>query len=654
MKKTAQLDSELEGRLILFGVAVFILLSLLAVRLYYLQVIKGEYFKDLSENNRLRTVNVLAPRGEIRDREGRLLVQNRASFDFVIIKDDIVKNKRDEEGKKKLNTLLATLAEVTGRPKQELEKAVGSTRRNREPFEPRVVIQDASHEELAKIKANEYRLPGIMMEISPARVYPFKSLAAQVLGYVAEVSPEQLLDLQEKGNSNYKQGDLIGKGGLEFVWENELRGRDGQKLVEVDAHGKRRKEVDVDGSTSGKDIELTIDIDLQKVAEQAMEGKVGAVVALDPNTGEILALVSSPSYDLNMFSRNVSPADLHRIQSDLNRPFNNRAIAGTYPSGSTFKLVSTLAALAEGLDLTNKKVSCPGYYDYGRRYFCMKREGHGALTLQQAFMTSCNIFFYRLALELGIDKLHKYGTLLGLGAVTGIDLQGEKSGLMPSREWKKANFKKDPDWQPYDTIPLAIGQGFLNVTPIKIAQMTATIVNGGRFYKPFIVRRITDNVTKHETVFEPILVRELSDIPQKVFATIREYASTVVNGDRGTGRRARIPGIEVGGKTGTAQYAALDNKNAKLDDHAWFVGFAPVSNPMIVVAVLVEHGGPGGAGASPIARQVMEMFFYKKGMIEKLSDPTLVPKGEDLHIGEDEGFIEELEIMESGVELQGI
>ncbi|MDR2337183.1 MAG: penicillin-binding protein 2 [Deltaproteobacteria bacterium] len=635
MKKALIIDTAMESKLIVSGAVVFAFLAILVIRLYYLQVIKGEYFKDLSENNRLRTVKILAPRGEIIDREGRLVVYNRPSFDVVLVLEDI----------NNLDTLLESVAGITGLSKEELFNVVKSRTNKRERFEPQIIIQDADREQIAKLEANEYRLPGIIIEISPARIYPFKSLAAQLLGYVSEISANKLKERQLVGDETYKLGDLVGKSGIEAIWEKELRGIDGKKLVEVDAHGKRRKEVGKVDSISGKDIQLTLDVDLQRAAENALQNKVGAVVALDPNNGEVLALVSTPTYDLNMFSRSVSKTDWQALRNNPDKPMNNRAISGTYPSGSTIKLVETLAAVAENLPLATNRNVCPGYFQLGRRYACMKKEGHGSLNLQEALMTSCNVFFYQLALDLGIDRFYKYATALGLGSPTGINLPNESSGLFANREWKKNNFPNDPHWKAYDILPMAVGQGFLNVTPLQIAQMTATIVNGGRFYRPFLVKKIINTMTGEEQIIEPELIRTLDDIPANAFETVKAYASTVVNGNRGTGRRVRLPGIEVGGKTGTAQYKALvDNKklNPEEDDHAWIVVFAPVQEPEIVVSVLVEHGGHGGSGAGPIAKQVLEMFFYKKGLLKELSNPLAIEKlsGKIEEDEEEIGFVE--------------
>ncbi|MCC6933755.1 MAG: penicillin-binding protein 2 [Deltaproteobacteria bacterium] len=611
MARLGEIESHYQLRIYGALVVAALLFALLLGRLWYLQIIKGEYFEDQSRNNRIRTIKLTGPRGGIYDREGRHLVQNRAQFSIALMLEDVVD----------LNSTLMMLAVVTGRPLEQIKSELSASKKKKKRFfELQIVIPDASSDEVAKVKANGYRLPGVVVDVSPTRIYPNGALASQVLGYTREISAKQLESKLEYG---YKQGDVLGQTGIEYSYEQELRGRNGEMKVEVDAHGNKKKELAVEPGVPGKDLYLTLDIDIQRASEEALRDKSGAVVALDVKTGEVLAIASAPTYDANIFSGNVLANDWQRLTADPLRPLTNRALAGTYPPGSTFKLIVAVAALAENTKILPEKGDwCPGYFMLGRRYNCHKKEGHGLVDMQRAIEQSCNVFFYKLGLNLGIETIYKYGSMLGLGSVTGIGLQNEESGIMPNGEWKRKRFSKPQlqTWEKWDTLSVSIGQGFLNVTPIQLANAMATLVNGGVMRRPYLVSHVDDPDHRTRLNLKSTFEKKLP-IPQVALDKVKAYAETVVMAERGTGKKARVSGVSVGGKTGTAQYASLD-KEKKKDDHAWFISFAPVHDPMIALAVLVEHGGKGGVAAAPISQQVMQVYFRKKGML--IEDPKTV------------------------------
>ncbi len=587
-------------RLLLARVIAALAISVLVVRLWYLQGINGAHFRDLSENNRTRTIRTAAPRGYIFDREGRILVRNRASFNIALIMEDTPDVK----------ATIHELAAISGRSEQDLQGQLDA-RRVRSPFEPKVVMPDVSREELARIMVNNYRLPGVIVNVSPARAYPYGTMAAQVFGYAREITKSQL---EEREGKNYASGDIVGQTGLETQWEDKLRGRAGYVQVEVDAMGNRKGELGIADDRAGDDLHLTLDLDLQVAAEAAIAGKRAATIAMDPNTGEILALASSPSFDPNNFAGQLKAEDWKRYSSDKARPLTNRVISQVYPVGSTFKLILALAGLAEKKVTPSTIFNCPGYYTFaGRRYHCHKASGHGAVNLQYALTVSCNSYFFQLGQALGITGIHKYASLLGLGATSGVDLPGEEEGVMPSEQWKLKKFGER--WYPGETLSVSIGQGYVAVTPIQMAMAMATIANSGTVYRPHIVQEMVDNITGERTKVTPQIIRKL-DVPESVFKTVRDFSTQVVNDARGTGRRAMLDGIIVGGKTGTAQVSGLGKgKGPEFDDHAWFLSFAPADNPMIVTATIVENGGHGGVAAAPVSKEIMTVFFKKKGML---------------------------------------
>lgn len=599
------------NRLIYVYGFVSVMLFLLLVRLWYLQCIYGGYYRDQSENNRIRTVRTIPPRGVIYDRNAKILVSNRPAFDVALIMEDI----------QDINQLLKTLSEITGRDIEQLKKSLNTPNKGRH-FEPRVVMADISWEELTKIKVNSYRLPGVIINSVPTRSYPGATIGAQLLGYAREITKIQLDNLQNK--EEYHQGDLFGQSGVEKQWENILRGKSGYKQVEVDAMGHRRGELGIIKNQEGNDLYLTLDLDLQQAAENGLAGRKGAVVALDPRNGEVLALASAPAVDANMFSGKMDAQAWEQVTTNKDKPLTNRAISSKYPPGSTFKLFMAMAGLADKKISTQTHINCPGYYMFaGRPYKCHKHSGHGSVDLQKAITVSCNVFFYQLGQLLDIENIEKYGKMFGFGETTGIELPGEDPGILPSDEWKKRVHKQK--WYPGDTLPVSIGQGYMNVTPIQMAVGISVLANGGKIFRPHLIKKIYNHQTNEATEIQGELVRD-SEIDPKAIETIRKFSIDVVNDAHGTGKKAALPGITVAGKTGTAQVGVLgkDKLDARFRDHAWFISFAPAENPMIAMAVIVENSGHGGEFAAPISKQVMEVYFKKLGMLKDEQENKII------------------------------
>ncbi|MBL7661281.1 penicillin-binding protein 2 [bacterium] len=600
-------------RLVLSAAVVSLAFLTIILRLYYLQGVKGEYFRDLSENNRRRMVRTSAPRGIIYDREGRPLVKNRPAFDVAVILEDVPK----------LDLLLEKLASLTGRSVASLQAQLKKDSRKHHPFEPKVLIPDITREELAMVRVHSYELPGVIINVTPQRIYPYQNLAAQLFGYTREISKTQLEDEIYRG---YQVGDLVGQQGLEKTWEKSLRGKSGFVYVEVDAHGNRRGELGAVDNTPGADLYLTIDADLQIAAEQALGVEKGAVVMLDVNSGEVLTLASTPTFDANLLSGNINQAEWRHVQTDKAKPLLNRALLAFHP-GSTFKLFTGFAGLAEKVINSSHTYYCPGFYAFkGRRYRCHKHSGHGNPDLRMAITASCDSYFYQLGLVLGIERIHQYATMFGMGAKTEIDLPGEKAGIIPSESWKLKNLGER--WYQGETLSVVIGQGYVSATPLQMALATATLANGGTVYKPHLVTKVIrqqQNSIPESTLKEvrPEVIRKIEVAPQ-IFDQIKSFAESVVIDPHGTGHKAQIQGLRIGGKTGTAQVASLGKEHLgkEFQDHAWFVAFAPVDNPQVAIAVLVENGGHGGAAAAPVAQKVLEKYFVKKGMI---TTPTAGP-----------------------------
>jgi len=585
--------------------AVLFAFMILIIRLWYLQIIRGDDLKHLSENNRIRLVRIPAPRGRIQDSQGKILVDNRPAFDVSIIPEEVTDW---QELSRNLGKILAISPE-------DIERVL-SDARGQPKFLPFKVKRDISWEELASIEENKFYLPGIVVEVEAKRSYLHGTLAAHLLGTIGEITPQQLRDKKFAG---YRAGNIIGRSGIEIQFEKHFKGKDGGRQVEVTAAGREIKVLNEVGSVPGHAIQLTIDLDLQIGVEAAFGQKAGAVVVMDPRNGKILAMLSRPSFDPNIFAGNITSRQWKEIVMHPLHPLENRAIRGQYPPGSIFKIVTALAGLSEGEIGIRDEFYCPGYYRFGKRnYRCWKRGGHGSISIHRAIVESCDVFFYNLGHRLGIDRLSRYARMLGLGRLTGIELPGESRGLIPDAEWKKKALGEP--WYPGETISASIGQGYILVTPIQMAVLTSASANGGHLYRPIIVERVLD--TKNKSVLTAVTeIKGTTDLQPKNLEIIRRALRGVVHEPRGTGSRSRLPDIEIGGKTGTAQVTKLRNRVSRgqkestpyqFRDHAWFVCFAPWKNPEVVVVVLVEHGGHGGSVAAPIAKQILKRFFHLK------------------------------------------
>jgi len=596
-------------RIIVFTLFIAASFSFLILRLWYLQVIKSDELKLQAENNRIRMVPLKAYRGKIFDRNGREIINNRPSFNLSIIPEYI----------KDLDRILSLIA---SRVKVDTEKIKRDIKNDFTPFQSIIIKKDISRDEVAFIEEHSLDLPGVFLEIEPMRDYLYGDTGSHIFGYLGEITKTQLEGLKV---SDYRLGDFIGQYGVEKRYESILKGKRGSKYVEVDAVGRELKvfkQVDPD---FGYNLYLTIDIEIQKEAERLFEGKNGAVVAIDPRDGSILAMVSKPSFDPNMFAGGVPKEYWSNIINDAYKPLQNRAIQGQYPPGSVFKIVTAAAGHEESVITADTTIDCPGYFILGKKsYRCWRKGGHGRMNLRNAIIQSCDVYFYTVGFRLGIDRLSRYAFGFGLGSPTDIDIEGEKAGLIPTEEWKES--AKGETWIPGETISASIGQGFNLVTPIQMANMMAAVANGGTLYKPKIIFG-AEAADKKLIEDEDSKIKGRLLVSQKTLDIIKDALHGVVSDPRGTGRASSIKGIEVAGKTGTAQVirmAEMEDKNNdeeipyEFRDHAWFVAFAPYENPMIAVVVLVEHGGHGGSAAAPIAGKLIKSYIEKESRIQEV------------------------------------
>jgi penicillin-binding protein 2 len=585
-------------------VFVLIFFAGLVFRLWYLQVVNGWKYRAKSENNRIHLQDIPPLRGVIFDRNGRLLADNRAAYDLALIPEDI----QDPPALlKRLNALVGIDIKEVGR---ELQKGL-----QHYPFKVIRIKRGISRDELALLETHRFNLPGIIIMVSPQRYYLFHDLAAHVLGYLGEISEKQLASGRYPNN---KSGDLIGKAGVEKKWQATLNGIPGGEQVEVDADGRKLKVISQKPPVPGANVYLTIDKDLQATAEKELEDKVGAVVAMDPMDGEILAMASSPTFDPNMFVKGFDRETWKKMVSGEYHPLQNRAMAGQYPPGSVFKIVLALAGLQERVVTPEETLFCSGSYRLGKSlYHCWKRGGHGNVDLHRALVESCDVYFYQLGRKLGIDRIDEYARRLGFGSLTGIDLQNEKPGLIPSKEWKLKRW--GVPWQEGETISTSIGQSFVLVTPIQMVSMISSVFNGGRLLRPQLTKRVSTPAGENIDLFHPVERWGLGVDPAYL-EMVKQALIGVVNEPHGTGKEARINGVLVAGKTGTAQVVSLEKADRSsneeklpgaMRDHAWFVAVAPADAPRIAVAVVIEHGGHGGSAAAPVAKRIISAYLGK-------------------------------------------
>lgn len=595
----------LQRRTFVAGALILILMAILVTRLYFLQVAGHEHYSTLSLNNRVRLTAVPPPRGLIYDRNGVVLADNLPTYQLEVTPEEV-----DD-----MDDTLAALKEIIDLSDSDIERFEESLRRQR-PFEGVPLRFNLSDVEVARFAVNRHRFPGVDIQARLTRYYPLGATMAHVLGYVGRIDEE---DLRRVDEASYAGTSHIGKLGVERFYEERLHGGVGHQQIEVNAEGRVLRVLEDEPPSPGQDMVLTIDAGLQAVAEQAFEGESGALVAMIPETGEILALVSTPSYDPNLFVNGISREDYRALQHSPARPLFNRALSGQYPPGSTIKPLIALAGLEYGAVSAGDKVFCPGHYSLpndSHRYRDWKKGGHGWVDLNLAVMRSCDVYFYNLAYDLGIDRLQEFLSHFGFGERTGLDSTGERSGLLPSREWKR-RARREP-WYPGETLITGIGQGFFNVTPIQLASATATMATKGLHLRPHLFKAALGPDGEVIEQATPEVVDQLQLIEPGHWDTVLLSMFNVVNNPRGTAHRiGEGSSYDIAGKTGTAQVYGIAQDEEydeetiakKLRDHALFVAFAPFENPLIAVAVIVENGGHGGAVAGPIARRVMDYYF---------------------------------------------
>ena len=587
-------------RLSILQYTITVLFSILAVGFWVLQVVQHAKFEEMAENNHQRKLALRAPRGVVFDRNLKVLVENRQSYSISI----------DREHTKDLNRTVRLLAHVLGMDAAAVRQIV--ERHRREPsYRPITIVQDATLAQVSAVTARrlDFELPDVRVEQVPTRRYP-ETLAAHLFGYVGEVNDEQVA-----GQDVLKSGDIVGQSGIEKVYNAQLMGEDGARRVVVNSVGREIRTIEEDEPTEGKRLQLTLDYDVQKAIEDGFDqlGFNGAAVVLDPSSGDVLGFTSRPAYDPNAFAAGIDKATWATLTTDEDRPLNDRAIQGRYSPGSTFKMAVATAALMENVITPDFKVHCVGGASfYGRPFKCWKKGGHGTMDLRHAIEQSCNVYFYTIGNMTGIDKIHKWATLLGLGEKSSIDLPNEVQGLVPSPEWKQQY--RHEKWYAGETVSVAIGQGSVSVTPVSMAVYAATLANGGTRVTPHLLKAVDDGAGWKPVPPPPPKSRSPID-PVKLQA-IRDGLFMVVNG-AGTGHNAQLKGYDVSGKTGTAQVISNQGKeragktDKDLRDNGWFVFFAPRDKPEIAGVVFLEHG-VHGSNAALIARHLMETFFAKK------------------------------------------
>ncbi len=593
----------LKKRLLAVAIVVILFMVVIVLRLWFLQIINGEEYENRAYGNRVRIRQLAPPRGHILDRHNREIVTNRPSFNVALIQED-----SDD-----LGNVLKRIAPVLDMDVSELWEKIRQAS-DTPRYVPVVLKEDIDWQTLAYLENHNHEFSGIRTEVQPVRVYHYEDLAANVIGYLGSISKKEL---EEADKTVYRGGDIIGKKGLEKLREQDLRGEKGHSYSEVDAKGFEQQLLKTVEPLPGRQIRLTLDVDLQQIAESYMAAgeKAGAVVAMEVKTGRLLVAVSAPTIHINDFVGGISTKKWQALLDNPRHPLINKVVQASYPPGSTYKMVTAMAGLATGVIDKDTVFYCPGHYTFGnRRYHCWKHSGHGPVNLLKAIGESCDVFFYQVGQKVGVDGLAEYAEKLGLGKKTGIEMEYEKSGLAPTKKWKEKY--RNAKWQDGETLSVAIGQGFNLVTPLQMCSMTATLANGGKLYRPQLIEQVIDPEGKIIETFSPELVSEITGLDQ-YFNLIKNGMEEVVHGKHGTARSVAIKGLRIAGKTGTAQvvrvaqYRNLKEEDIpyKYRDHAWFTAYAPVEDPEIAVTVLVEHGLHGGSGAGPIARAVLNQYF---------------------------------------------
>lgn len=605
---------EVHRRLMLFSLTVAAVFCLLLLRLWYLQIINTEDYQERSVRNRTRVLPLEAPRGPIFDRNGRLLVGNRPAFGISVMRQDV--EQRD--------VLLSRLAQLLEIDVAMLEKR-WQQGKGSPVYRPVLLAEDVPRRFVERVLEQNTELPGILVTVRPVRDYIEKGSVAHVTGYLGEVTEDELT--QDQADS-LQTGDVIGKVALEKTYEDFLRGEKGLRRVEVDVRGKLLRPLEIETPRPGQRVFLTIQQELQQAADLAFGDHSGAAIAMDVRTGEILAMLSRPTYDPSLFVQGIESEAWTELLRDPRHPLQNKAISGLYSPASTFKMLVALAALREDPATRRRVIDCDGSFELGEaRFRCWKKDGHGHTDLNKALRESCDIWFYQVGLDLGIDKIAEMAREFGLGGMVGFPLAGENSGVIPSRAWKRQRFQAP--WYGGETVIASIGQGYVLVTPLQLVVMTAALANHGTVLKPQIVKRVEDwqGTVLQQTV--PQVLRQI-ELSATAWQAIDDGLVDAVNGSHGTGSSARMAEVLVAGKTGTSQVVRRKSDEEeesqigvevpyKFRPHALFVAYAPAENPQIAVAVVVEHGQHGGGTAGPIAKAVFEAYFKAQAL-----DPTSV------------------------------
>ncbi|HMM39576.1 MULTISPECIES: penicillin-binding protein 2 [Desulfovibrio] len=581
--------------LLLLQACILGLFCVFALRLWYLQVHKGEEYAEKAKENQLRQEPVFAPRGLVLDRGGTMVAVNEPAYALGLVREDV----------KNLDATLAEISHLTGTPLDKLQEAYRRGRKRVKPFEPMLIVPDLDFEQVASVEANHLRWPGLEIVVRSRRYYKFGHLLAHVLGYVGDASEDDL----EK-DSSLALGDYVGKNGLEQMLERRLRGTKGVRQMEVDATGRRLSEALLKKPKSGEDIVLSVDLGLQATIARQLEGKAGSVVVMDPDTGELLALVSSPSFDSNAFTAGLTPEQWKGLRDDPMHPLQNRATQSVYPPGSVFKLVMAGAGFMANMLDPRETAFCQGSLALGSHVFrCWRKGGHGSVDLEQALVQSCDVYFYKLGMKLGVDRISEFSFAAGFGKPTGIDLPHEKGGNIPTKEWKLKRFGQK--WTKGEDLNFSIGQGYTQVSPLQVARYISALINGGRLLKPNLIHG------------DPPVLQGRLPLTEAQRLFIKKAMVATVEDPRGTCRRVQTPGVTAGAKTGTAQVVRLtdelkampeDKIPYQMRDHAWMAGFAERGDRRVVVVAMVEHGLHGGSGAGPSVKTVFDYVFLGKGL----------------------------------------
>ena len=591
MFRPDQVNSLPTNRVVLLQGAIIVLFVTIFLRLWFFQIYKGDHFARKAQANITRQYSIHAPRGLIRDRNGNILADNRPAYGLAIIRENCVD----------VQTTLNQVSSWTGVPVQVLRERFHRGRAKVQSFKPLLLVPNLSFEQLAHIEARIHKWPDLSIITRPLRTYPYGAPVSHVLGYVAQANEQELQD-----NPRLALGDMIGKQGVEKAFEDILHGQKGRKHLEVNAQGRTLRSHVIRRPEPGSNLNLSLDLSLQKVIWDSLEEHAGAVVVMEPDTGQILALVSKPGYDNNLFVQGLSSEKWKSLLNDPNHPLQNRVIQSAYPPGSVFKLAVAACALARSEITPSTSFYCPGRYRLGTGLFrCWKRHGHGHLKLQEAITRSCDVYFYNLGEQLGISCLSQFSGQAGFGRPTGIRLPNESRGLIPDKQWKKRRFGQP--WQGGETVITAIGQGYTTTTPLQIARFVCAMINGGRLLQP----QLRLNMPAIDQGRLPVQDRHREFIRQAMIQTVQDR--------HGTARSLRTPDVTIGAKTGTAQVVRLTEKNEdketeeipyKFRDHAWMAGFGHQGDQTYVAVALVEHGGHGSSAAGPIVKEIFDHLFH--------------------------------------------